>query len=61
MKSRNGFMTILAIVFLSGLMVLLLFQLQTYQHQRRAFDDLSENYSKRVTSGVKPSQSKTKN
>lgn len=53
-------MTILALAFLGMLMALLIFQLQAYHQQRQAFDDLIENYSKRVTSVVEPSQSKTK-
>ncbi|WP_461242706.1 hypothetical protein [Secundilactobacillus muriivasis] len=60
MKVKNGFVTILALVFLGVLTTLLLFQLQAYYQQRQAFDDLIENYSKRVMSVVDSSQSKTK-
>jgi hypothetical protein len=60
LKAQNGFVTILALVFLGVLTTLLLFQLQAYYQQRQAFDDLIENYSKRVTSVVDSSQSKTK-
>lgn len=48
MNNRQGFVTILALLFLILLSGILLFQLQGYQHQVQAYHILIQHYEQQL-------------